>query len=74
MEIFVESRRTFISEALKADTSLDAPMEGDEPEQPYLNGVNGVAPTLHDVLEDEEAICPKDAAAVAFRWKQGLRD
>jgi DNA-directed RNA polymerase sigma subunit (sigma70/sigma32) len=55
-----------ISEALKKDASLDAPIGDAEPEQPYLDGVNGVALTLQDVVEDEEATCPRDAAQWLF--------
>jgi RNA polymerase sigma factor (sigma-70 family) len=55
-----------ISEALKADVSFDRPIVGAELEQPEIDGVNGVAPTLHEVLEDDEVSCPRDAVKWLF--------
>jgi RNA polymerase sigma factor (sigma-70 family) len=55
-----------MSEALRKDASLNASIEDAEPEQPYFDGDNGAAPTLHDVVEDEEATCPRDAAQWLF--------
>lgn len=55
-----------LSEALKADVSLDAPIEDAEPEQPDIDGVNGATLTLQDVVKDEEATCPSDAAQWLF--------
>jgi RNA polymerase sigma factor (sigma-70 family) len=54
--------RKRISEALKADKSLEAMIEAAGPEQPYLDGTE---PTLGGVLEDEKTPRPD----VATEWK-----
>jgi RNA polymerase sigma factor (sigma-70 family) len=55
--------RKRISEALKADESLEAMIEAAGPEQPDLDGT---VPTLGGALGDMEATCPRDATKWLF--------
>jgi len=55
-----------ISQTLRADASLEAPIERAEPEQSYFDGADGIAPTLHSVLEDEETPRPDVAVRRLF--------
>jgi DNA-directed RNA polymerase sigma subunit (sigma70/sigma32) len=53
-----------ISEALKADASLDALFDAAGPDQPYPDGTTGATPTLGGALEDRETPRPD----VAYGW------
>jgi len=58
--------RKRISEALKADKSLEAMIEAAGPEEAYSDGSNGATPTLDRALEDREATSPRDATKWLF--------
>ena len=54
-----------ISEALKRDASLDAPIQDARSDKQYFDGVTTTALMLHETLEDEKTPGPD----VALAWK-----